>query len=90
MVRGPYSMGACDKHGGLIADCKGYYLPEEFANARLIAAAPELYEAGVRVIAAFEAHGKARGPLDEQIATRRECEAAMLALKSSLAKVGAA
>ena len=45
MVRGPYALGENNRPGGLIADCGGYYTPETHANARLIAAAPELLEA---------------------------------------------
>ena len=45
MVRGRYALGENNRPGGLIADCGGYYTPETHANARLIAAAPELMEA---------------------------------------------
>ena len=45
MVRGRYALGENNRPGGLIADCGGYYTPETSANARLIAAAPELLEA---------------------------------------------
>jgi len=45
MVRGPYSIRDGSRPGGLIADCGGYYGPEQHANAQLIAAAPDLLDA---------------------------------------------
>ena len=46
-----------------------------------------LVEAGERVTAAFRAHGKAHGIVDDA-RTRQECEAAMLALDAALVACG--
>lgn len=43
-VRTQYRMGDPDNNGTMVADV-GVYLPEREANARLIAAAPELLDA---------------------------------------------
>jgi len=43
-------------------------------------------ERAVRVIRAFEAHGRAKQTIDDLV-TRRECERAMVALKESLVPV---
>mgnify|MGYP001552681268 CR=1 FL=1 len=51
------------------------------ANANLIAAAPALYEAGERVIKAFEALGTPRIATNAQ---KDECEGALLALDAAL------
>ena len=51
------------------------------ANANLIAAAPALYEAGERVIKAFEALGTPRAATNAQ---KDECEGALLALDAAL------
>jgi hypothetical protein len=51
------------------------------ADATLIAAAPALYEAGERVIKAFEALGTPRAATNAQ---KDECEGALLALDAAL------
>ncbi len=58
---------------------------QKLEDARLIAAAPELLSAGLRVTTAFRALGDSTGMVDS-LTLKRECELAMLALDRAIAK----
>lgn len=81
----------CPNNNQVVCEIPDYCAyPEEVennkANARLIAAAPELLAASKRVTAAFRAMGESRSLLASIFALRAECEASVLALDAAIAK----
>jgi hypothetical protein len=82
---GSVAMALANLAGPMNADC----IAEMHANARLIAAAPDLLAAAERVTAAFRALGTTTN-VSDQMQAHQECEAAMVALDAAIKQALAA